>query len=262
MVRDIALIPSEANKAFAAIQGLLAESLVAVYLHGSAVAGGLRPYSDVDLLVVIDKPMVYGVRERLTAELLNISGLYPHDPCGRHPLEVMVFLRSDLSTSVYPARSEFVYGEWLRHEIGKGKIPEPCFDPELTLLLAQARQEAKPLVGPDAFDVLPAIPWSDIRRAIADGLPALIDTLQSDPRNVLLTLARMWRTLTTGEFVSKDVAAEWAAARLSAEQAAVLSDARKAYLGIRDDKWDDRNDEIRRTARALHDTVALLITIS
>jgi len=229
MARGVAVIPSEANKAFAAIQGLLAESLAAVYLHGSAVAGGLRPYSDVDLLVVIDKPMMYEIRERLTAELLNISGLYPHDPYGRRPIEVMVFLRSDLSTSFYPVRSEFIYGEWLRHEIEKGKTPEPCFDPELTLLPAQARKKAKPLVGPDAVDVLPAIPWPDIRRAVADGLPALIDTLQSDPRNVLLTLARMWLTLTTGEV---SVQASGKNIWLKAENMGGLPSARYFYRGF------------------------------
>jgi hypothetical protein len=40
----------------------------------------------------------------------------------------------------------------------------------------------------------------------------------------------MWRTLVTGEFVSKDVAADWAVARLPAIQAAVLADAREIYL--------------------------------
>ncbi|HFH3062033.1 TPA: nucleotidyltransferase domain-containing protein, partial [Pseudomonas aeruginosa] len=49
------LIPAEAKRALPVIQQSLADSLVAVYLHGSAVAGGLRPKSDVDVLVVIDR---------------------------------------------------------------------------------------------------------------------------------------------------------------------------------------------------------------
>ena len=248
-------VPFEADKALLSFQKRLAKSLVAVYLHGSAVVGGLRPHSDVDLLVVIDQPMTSEVRECLAADLMMISGRYPSDPDGRRPLELIVFLRADLTASLYPARSEFIYGEWLRHEYEMGEIPKPVCDPELTLVLAQSRQEAIPLVGPSASSLLPTIPRSDIRRAIKDALPALIETLEGDERNVLLTLTRMWRTLVTGEFVSKDVAADWAAARLPAEQAAVLADAREAYLRIREEDWRNRQQELRLTVRSLHDCV-------
>ncbi|WP_053014285.1 MULTISPECIES: aminoglycoside adenylyltransferase domain-containing protein [Xenorhabdus] len=61
-------IPPEADKTLVIIQKRLAESLVAVYLHGSAVVGGLRPRSDVDLLVVIDQPMTSEVRASLAAD--------------------------------------------------------------------------------------------------------------------------------------------------------------------------------------------------
>lgn len=248
-------IPSEVGKALLVVQKQLSDSLVAVYLHGSAVAGGLRPRSDVDLIVVIVQPMTSEVRECLAVELMRISGRYPSDPDGRRPLELIVFLCADLSASLYPARSEFIYGEWLRHEYEVGGIPKPVHDPELTLVLAQAQQEAKSLVGPDARELLPTIPRSDVHRAIRDVLPILVGTLQGDERNVILTLARMWRTLMTGEFVAKDVAAHWAAARLPAEQAAMLADAREAYLSVREDDWRNRQQEIRRTVSALHDYV-------
>ncbi|WP_047685587.1 MULTISPECIES: aminoglycoside adenylyltransferase family protein [Xenorhabdus] len=248
-------IPSEADKALLIIQKQLAESLVAVYLHGSAVAGGLRPRSDVDLLVIIDRPMTSVVRECLAADLMIISGRYPSDPDGRRPVELIVFLRSDLAVSLYPARCEFIYGEWLRCEYEVGEIPKSVCDPELTLVLAQSRQEAIPLVGPDASSLLPAIPGSDIRRAIKDVLPSLIETLQGDERNVLLTLARMWRTLVTGEFVSKDVAADWAAARLPAIQAAVLADARETYLRGGEEDWRNRQQELQLTVSSLHNCV-------
>ncbi|MDC9598441.1 aminoglycoside adenylyltransferase family protein [Xenorhabdus anantnagensis] len=248
-------IPSEADKALLIVQKRLAESLIAVYLHGSAVVGGLRPLSDVDLLVVIDQPMTSEVRESLAADLMMISGRYPFDPDGRRPVELIVFLRADLTASLYPAQSEFIYGEWLRHEYEMGEIPKPVCDPELTLVLAQSRQEAIPLVGSNAISLLPAIPRSDIRRAIKDALPNLIETLQGDERNVLLTLARMWRTLVTGEFVSKDVAADWAAARLPAIQAAVLANVRETYLRGGEEDWQNRQQELQITVNSLRNYV-------
>ena len=251
----LAPLPTEVNQALSCVKTLLAKSLVAVYLHGSAVVGGLRPRSDIDLLVLIDEPMTLEVRERLATELMKISGRYPSDPDGRRPLEIIVFLRSDLAASLYPARCEFIYGEWLRPAYENGEIPKPVCDPELTLLLAQAAQEALPLFGPAADSFLPTVSRSVIQRAIKDAMPALIDALQGDERNVLLTLARMWRTIVTGEFVSKDIAADWAAARLPAGQAAMITTARDAYLRIGEEDWQNHQQELLLTVNSLRNNV-------
>lgn len=248
---DTVNIPVEASQALPIVERCFGGSLSAVYLHGSAVAGGLRPASDVDLLAVIDRPATHPVRARLVSDLMEVSGHHPAKPDGPRPLELIAFLRADLAASVYPARAAFVYGEWLRGAFEAGDVPEPVSDPEFTLLLAQARQEARPLHGPDPAELLPVIPDADIRRAIGDALPALLETLDGDERNVLLTLARMWQTLSTGAFVPKDVAAEWAAPRLSGEAAALLARANAAYLGGDDVDWRGRRHEVRRAANAL-----------
>lgn len=248
-------IPPDAHTALPILHALFSESLVAVYLHGSAVTGGLRPHSDVDLLAVIDGPMTRENGKRFAAALMAVSGRYPRDPAGRRPLEVIVFSRTDLAVPAYPMRCEFIYGEWLRHAYEEGSVPAPMSDPELTLVLTQARREAKPLFGPDANELLPVIPQADIRRAIGDMLPSLCETLEEDERNVLLTLARMWRTLATGEFVPKGAAADWAIARLPDAHAAVLAHTRDAYLGFDKNDWHGRQVEIRETARVLRDYV-------
>ncbi len=198
-----------------------------------------------DLLAVIDQPLASAVGVRLAHELMHISG-HPALENAPRPVELIVFLRTDLTAAAYPARCEFIYGEWLRSEFETEKMPKPGRDPELTLVPAQARQEAKTLLGPPADKIPPVIPQKDIRRAIADVLPSLPATLETDSRNVLLALARMWRTLTAGEFVSKNVAAEWAADRLPVEQALALNVAREAYSGLRKDNWRRLQKELRR----------------
>ncbi len=252
---DLVTVPPEAEKALLMIQKRLAGSLLAIYLHGSAVAGGLRPRSDIDLLAVVDLPMTPEVRKCLADDLMKASGRYPSDPEGRRPLEVIIFLHADLNASLYPAKCEFIYGEWLRDQYESGEIPKPVCDTELTLVLAQARQEAVPFFGPNASSLLPIIPRSDIRQAIKEALPALMESLHGDERNVLLTLARMWRTLVTGEFSPKDVAADWASVRLPSEEAAVLNNARDAYFGIGEEDWPNRQQELQLTANSLRDEV-------
>jgi streptomycin 3"-adenylyltransferase len=60
---------------------------------------------------------------------------------------------------------------------------------------------------------------------------------EGDTRNGLLTLARIWTTLATGEIRSKDEAANWALARLPEQHRPVLAHARAAYLGEAPEDW-------------------------
>ncbi|NLV96009.1 MAG: DUF4111 domain-containing protein [Desulfovibrionales bacterium] len=246
----------EADNAVCAVRQRLAESLLAVYLHGSAVSGGLRPQSDIDLLVVTSIAVDAETRKKLAADLLKASGHYPFDPHGRRPAELIVFTQNDLCPLPYPARCDFIYGEWLRPAYESGDIPGPVSDPEFTLVLAQARQEAKPLFGPDANDLLPVVPRPDIHQAIAGASQALLEAEPGDERNVLLTLARMWRTLDMEDFVPKDVAAEWAAAQLPKEYASILLDARGAYLGLHVDDLQQHPQQVVQAIQELHKRVA------
>lgn len=114
-------------------------------------------------------------------------------------------------------------------------MPQPLVDPEHTLVLAQARRQAVPLAGPAAADLLPAIGIAQVREAMRQLLPGLLEGLDGDARNVLLTLARIWWTAGTGAFLSKDEAAEKAANAFGARTGEVLRAARRAYLGLAGD---------------------------
>lgn len=252
-------VPIEAQAALALARSVLAETLLAAYLHGSAVAGGLRPQSDVDLLMVVDQPLSLAARKALLAGLLEISGRHPASPAGPRCIELMIVEGSELAALRYPACCTFVYGEWLRDAFEAGEFPGEVCDPEITLVLAQARQEARALDGPAAADLFPVIPDADIRRAMRDGLPALTASLGGDERNVLLTLARMWRTAATGDFVGKDAAADWAMPRLPEPARAMLRLARDAYLGRTADDWSAHAAQARQATDHLHRKVAALL---
>ena len=70
--------------------------------------------------------------------------------------------------------------------------------------------------------MLDPVPPRDLRASIVADIPQLLDEIEDDTRNVLLTLVRIWRTLVTGAVTRKDAAADWALDRLPAELAAVL----------------------------------------
>ncbi|RUU91535.1 DUF4111 domain-containing protein [Mesorhizobium sp. M7A.F.Ca.MR.176.00.0.0] len=241
----------------ASISDILQGALLGVYVHGSAVQSQLRPQSDIDLLVIIARPMTERERVTLTAMLLRLSGRHPRRDSEPRCLEVMVFDINGQGIHSNPAQTEMVYGEWLRDAFENGETPGPTSDAENTLILAQARENAFPLFGPEAVQLLPEVSASAIRSAMRNGLSALLDGLHGDERNVLLTLARMWRTSENGDFVSKDAAATWAGQRLPEQEASILDYARKAYLGEVIDSWEDKQAATKSTAAHMREQIAL-----
>lgn len=234
----------QAKLALAILQKYLSDSLIAVYLHGSAVSSGLRPTSDIDLLVVVDKPLTEICREQLVRGLMAISGLYPIDPEGRRPLEVAVFLSSELNMLSSPAKCELMYGEWLRTEYEQGVFEGQTQDPEFTLMLAQAAQDAVALWHKEMHS-LPMIGQPDIRKVILDALPNLLLSLKGDERNVLLTLVRKWYTMKTGLFISKDGAANWAIDLMPTALSSIIIMAKNDYLTGASTDWADQTEGIK-----------------
>ena len=89
-----------------------------------------------------------------------------------------------------PTKYEFMYGEWLREQVEKGEIPEPTFDPDLTILLAQLRKNSINLFGLKATEVLESVPMTDIQKAMRESLPGLIASMKGDERNVIFNFSQ------------------------------------------------------------------------
>ncbi|GAP48062.1 aminoglycoside adenylyltransferase family protein [Streptomyces azureus] len=212
----------------------LGDSVLGTYLHGSATLGGLRPHSDIDVLAVVRDRTTHAQRRALVEELLKVSGVD-----GRRHVELIVVVQDDVRPWRYPPTCDFLYGDWLREDYERGVTPAPEPSPDLAPLLTMVLRADAPLHGPPPAELLDPVPHDDLRRAIVAGVPELVADLDSDTRNVLLTLARIWTTLTTGTIRSKDAAAEWVLDRLPAEHRPVLARARAVYLGQEAERWDD-----------------------
>ncbi|MEW2379578.1 aminoglycoside adenylyltransferase family protein [Micromonospora sp. NPDC047812] len=223
---------------------VLAGETVGAYLHGSCVLGGLKPASDLDVLVVTRRRTDDQERRALVDGLLAISG----SPAGARPVELTVVVQSEVRPWRFPPTGDFLYGEWLRAEFEAGVLPRPEPMPDLALLITMVLAGDRPLTGPPPARVLDPVPHADLVRASVAGIPGLLDDLDGDTRNVVLTFARIWSTLATGEIRSKDAAADWALARLPREHRPVLAHARELYLNRRysEESW---SDELRARAR-------------
>ena len=212
-----------------------------MYLYGSATMNGLRPDSDIDILIITEQELNNSTRANLTKQLLSISGSV--GCIEKRPLEVTVINRSDIAPLQFPPKCQYMYGEWLRGEMEAGRYPQACNDPDVTILLWQARGNSITLKGAESKELIPAIPFCEIKKAIRFSLPGLISGFKGDERNVLLTLSRMWFTLATGEITTKDVAAKWAILKLPERFSPLLTMAKEAYLGNSSDEWETVEEE-------------------
>jgi predicted nucleotidyltransferase len=227
------------------VRDLFGPDAVAAYLFGSAVLGGLRSESDLDVLAVSRRRTLHKEKQRLVDRLLAISGrLAPSGPWRR--VELTIVVEGEVIPWRYPPTFDFQYGDWLRNKFESGSVePWPTkVMPDLALLITMVILASTPLLGPPPGQMFDPVPPGDLTRAMLAGIDPLRGHLQSDTRNVLLTFARMWSTLATGVIRSKDEAADWVLARLPEEHRPVLARARALYLGQQPEGWDDLRDRL------------------
>jgi len=237
----------------------LGDALLGVHLFGSAVDGGLKPFSDIDLLVTVGDRVPPSVRRSLMVELLDVSA--PPGSAGLRALEVTVLALPEVVPWRYAPRRELQFGEWLRADIVEGVIEGPANDPDLAILLTKARQHSLALVGEEASGVFDAVPRADLVRALMDTVAQWNgpDDWAGDECNIVLALARIWYTAEMGGIASKDVAATWLLNRWKeGSHHAVLVQARAAYLGLEADALANQPEavaafirEARRSIEAL-----------
>ncbi|MET0419678.1 MAG: aminoglycoside adenylyltransferase family protein [Actinoplanes sp.] len=223
-------MPDQLRETVILLRDVLGDDLAGVYLHGSAVAGGLRPHSDLDVFAVSRRGTTDAGRRALIAGLLGIS-MRPR------PLEVTVVAQDQVRPWRFPPVEELLYGEWLRAEFEAGKVPAPAPNPDLALLVTMVLRGDHPLCGPPPGALLDPVPGADVARACVDGIPQLLDSLPTDTRNVLLTFARIWATVATGQIRAKDDAADWVLDRVPIEHRPVLRHAKAIYRGEAAEAW-------------------------
>ena len=213
--------------------------LLGVYLYGSALVGGLQKYSDIDLLVVTKRATTGEEKKQLVARLLQISGIYMKD--SKPPLEITIVEKSAVNPWHYPPRFDFQYGEWLRESFEQGILePWQSYEmPDLALIITQVLLKSKTLWGLEPVQLLAPVPYRDFMKAMLHDVHRLNAELEHDTRNVLLTYARIWSTLTTDEIRSKPTAANWTINRLPELYQPVMQRAKVICMGVEHEHWDD-----------------------
>lgn len=232
---DLGMSPADNEqiiKACDLIVEYLAESVMAIHLYGSALDGGLKPYSDLDLFVTVRTPVDNAARKRLMHDLLYCSAM-PGTSANLRALEVTVVNYKDIVPWRYPARRELQFGEWLRSDILNNVFEPPMVDIDLTILLRKLALSSIPIVGKPVVDLFDPIPDHDFKYALYNTLSLWCcesDWL-GDERNIILTIARIWYSVSTGNIASKEDAANWLLNKIPDVYQSLIVEAKYSYLG-------------------------------
>jgi predicted nucleotidyltransferase len=230
------------------LQDVLREDLLGLYLHGSAVLGGLRPRSDIDVIAVSTRRTSADEKRRLIELLLALSRRGSIGP--PRPIELDVLVESEIRPWRYPPPFDFHFDELLRKEFESGEVepwPAPT-NPDLASAITMALLEETAVFGPPAAEMFDPVPRRDYIHAILRDTATVDEYLPWDTRNVVLTLPRIWSAVATDEVHSKDSAAAWALRRLPEEHRPVLERARATYRGAPEEPWDEMLPQVRAYA--------------
>lgn len=242
--------------ACALIESILGRELMAIHLYGSAMDGGLKPLSDIDLLVTVRSLLRDEQRHTLMQKLLAISA-WPGTSEIYRALEVTVVVWSQIVPWQFPPMRELQFGEWLRDEIANGEYEPAQPDPDLAILLTKARQNSLPLRGEAASTLFEAVPERDLQHTFRQTLALWnrADDLEGDERHILLTVARIGYSVETGQIASKDEAAAWLLPQLPEAHAKLLAEARAEYLGLVTVDWAEKMPQIEAFVRDVKKTI-------
>ncbi|WP_219715991.1 nucleotidyltransferase domain-containing protein, partial [Clostridioides difficile] len=64
----------QVNQVISIAETILQGQILGIYLYGSATMNGLRPDSDIDILIITKQELSNSIRADLTKQLLKISG--------------------------------------------------------------------------------------------------------------------------------------------------------------------------------------------
>lgn len=234
------IVKKQIDNCLELIKNVLGQDLLGVYLYGSSVMGGLQKFSDIDLFIISKRGTTHKEKEQLEKALLKISGIYGVSK-DLKPIELTIVVMSDISPWQYPPEFDFLYGDWLRKDFEAGNVePWPSKKlPNLALVITQLLLSNKILIGPPPNQLLDNVPYKDFISASTKEIDSLMNDIDWDTRNVLLTLARIWSTVNTDTIRSKVDAAIWAIEKLPLNYKPVLERAKDILLGKIEEDWKD-----------------------
>jgi predicted nucleotidyltransferase len=222
-------VRAQAERLAERLQAALGDNLIGVYLHGSMALGAFNPQlSDLDVLAVAR-------RRTSDDEKREVVGILAGASENPAPVEFHLLASGDLQPWRHPSPFDFHYGDiWrdaLQDDLADALARQGDTDPDLAAHITVVRSCGVGLLGPPPEDVFPQVPWEDYADSLMRDLRWVRETERPAPVYRVLSPARVWATLATGEIHSKETGGAWALERIPVDLQPVLARALAQYRG-------------------------------
>ena len=208
---------------------ILRDSLVGIYLHGSAVMGCFNPEkSDIDLIIVVNRPLSDAVKRKYMDMVVEYNASGP-----AKGIEMSVVLAAVCKPFVYPTPFELHFSaahlEWYRRDPDDYIRKMHGEDPDLAAHFTIISKRGRCLWGAPVKEVLAEVPGPDYMDSIRKDVEDARDSIADNPMYLVLNLARVLAYKEEGLVLSKKEGGEWALSRLPAEFRPLITDALREY---------------------------------
>ena len=204
-------------------------NLTGVYLHGSLAMGCFHERkSDVDLIVVVNRPLTMDEKRAYLGEILSLNKKAPEKG-----IEMSVVLKRDMNPFCHPAPFEMHFSN--AHLENYLKNPDETLkrmtgtDRDLAAHVTIIGLYGKTLFGEDKEKVFSKVKHEDYLDALLYDLENAREDIFENPMYVTFSLCRVLAYALESKALSKKDGGEWALGHVEEKYHGIISDALNAY---------------------------------
>ncbi|MFS1512701.1 aminoglycoside adenylyltransferase domain-containing protein [Chengkuizengella sp. SCS-71B] len=214
------------NKIIDKYKNILDENLVGIYLHGSLAMGCYNPSSDIDFLVVVNKPIQLNVKKELINVILHLEDVPPKG------IEMSIILEKYAQKIVYPTPFELHYSNFHRDRYlsDHNYVCGDSEDPDLAAQLNIVVHRGVCLYGKEIDEVFNEVPREVYINSIHYDVRNAKSQILEDPVYIILNLCRVLNYLKENVICSKLEGGEWGKENLPQKYRILVEDAVKVYM--------------------------------
>lgn len=238
------------------LRTLLGPRLTGIYLHGSLAMGSYyRPKSDIDLIIVVDRPLDAGLAE-------SVGIAVAQEAEGRPTVgapELSVITAAAAKQVPVPTPFEVHYSTQWHDKIVNREVDYRVERTDLDLCahLVYVVQRGICLYGDPIADVFGVVDWKHFMRAVMDDLDWILkgEHIVESPFYGILNICRVLQLLSEGgrSVYSKDEGGEWGLAHLPPPYRPAVRQALEVYRS-----FEEIPESMRKTGGKAWDKDMLL----
>ncbi|CEM63426.1 aminoglycoside adenylyltransferase domain-containing protein [Treponema phagedenis] len=208
---------------------ILKDNLVGVYLHGSLVMECFNPEkSDIDLIVVINQPLLNSVKREYMDMVVKCNDLAP-----AKGIEMSIVLRGVCNPFAYPTPFELHFSsmhlKWYKDNPEEYIRKMNGEDIDLAAHFTILNKRGSCLYGAPIKSVFAEVPNSNYMDSICNDISDAKENIEKDTMYLVLNLARVLAYKEDGLILSKKECVEWAIKKLPKEYHKLIEDAMREY---------------------------------